>query len=109
METTQAEKLEKRITKTPMTEEEKSIVNEVFQKIEERMVYLYGRWMDEREYEDFAEYEINMKATLYALNVPGVHFVKAMKRPFGFVFDYQWSKVIQISIKSSSYEWKRIS
>ena len=43
---------------------------------------LYGRWLDEREYEDFADYEAVMKKTVG--NVKGVTFVKGNKRPFGF-------------------------
>ena len=46
------------------------------------MVNLYGRWLDEREYEDINEY-----ATPIKNNLPdGVTLVKMSKRPFGFIF-----------------------
>ena len=43
---------------------------------------LYGRWLDEREYEDFADYEAVMKKAVG--EIKGVTFVKGNKRPFGF-------------------------
>ena len=44
--------------------------------------YLFARWQDEKEFEDFAEYEKVMKKNVG--EVEGVKFVKASKRPFGF-------------------------
>lgn len=48
----------------------------------EFMYNLYCRWLDEREYEDFADYATAIKKNLSA----GIEFVKAHKRPFGLTF-----------------------
>lgn len=50
--------------------------------VSERVGYLHGRWQDEREYEDFAEYEKAMRAVVPA----GYTLLRATKRPFGFHF-----------------------
>ena len=46
--------------------------------------YLWGRWQDEKEYEDPADYE---KHVAQKLESHGVTNVKMTKRPFGFKFD----------------------
>jgi len=50
------------------------IANDV---VMQRLVYLYGRWCDEHEYEDINDYLTNFKQL-----VPDA--IKAHKRPFGF-------------------------
>lgn len=57
-------------------------MNEVWDQVNirsngERLVYLYERWLDEREYEDIGDY----LATIQTV-VPGAY--KMTKRPFGF-------------------------
>lgn len=42
---------------------------------------LAARWADEREYEDFADYAEAMKKA----TPEGLTFVRATKRPFGFI------------------------
>lgn len=44
---------------------------------------LYGRWLDEREYEDFADYAKVMETEVKKL-LPEAEFVCGTKRPFGF-------------------------
>ena len=44
---------------------------------------LYERWLDERKYEDFKDYEEVMKKSIE--NIEGVNFIKGTKRPFGFI------------------------
>ena len=45
-----------------------------------KLADLYGRWLDEREYEDFADY-----ATAMSKLMPDCFkFVKGTKQPFGF-------------------------
>lgn len=43
---------------------------------QERLFYLYGRWQDEKEFEDFKEYEDDMKKCFE-------NAIKGTKRPFG--------------------------
>jgi len=64
----------------------------IYEKMEGLIANLWGRWQDEKEYEDWKEYEkILRKAFLECLplmgaNAKGVSFVKAQKRPFGIVY-----------------------
>ena len=44
---------------------------------------LYERWLDERKYEDFKDYEEVMKKSIE--NIEGVNFIKGTKQPFGFI------------------------
>jgi len=50
--------------------------------------YLYHRWQDEREYEDFEEYiqAANKKLKELASKKSGVSLVKMTKRPFKVIF-----------------------
>ena len=50
----------------------------------DKIAYLYSRWEDEKEYEDWAEYE----EVLRKLTPVWAKFVKGLKRPFGFRLDY---------------------
>lgn len=53
----------------------------------DRLWYLYNRWLDEREYEDFKDYEAELKKL--AETAPEIEFKKGVKRPFGFVTHYK--------------------
>lgn len=57
-------------------------------------VYLYSRWQDEKEYEDFAEYEKVMIEKITELPIKA-----ATKRPFGIKYDYEG---FEIHIKIAS-------
>jgi hypothetical protein len=48
----------------------------------ERLGYLRDRWQDEKEFEDFAAYIAEMKKLVPTNDFT---FVRAQKRPFGFV------------------------
>jgi len=58
--------------------------------------YLYDRWQDEKEYEDFKEYADVMKKKV------GDAFVRATKRPFGFVMKAEGGEV-QVYVNSKSF------
>lgn len=51
-------------------------------KAAERLGYLYGRWQDEKQYEDFADYVASMKTCLPKDAV----FLTMTKRPFQVTF-----------------------
>jgi hypothetical protein len=55
------------------------------QELSNRLGYLYDRWQDEREYEDFADYRTT--AAQYVVAAGG-EFVKLDKRPFMLHFKY---------------------
>ena len=49
------------------------------------MANLYERWQDEKEYEDFADYEKVIKEAVDKIG--GITFIKGTKRPFGFQYE----------------------
>lgn len=67
----------------------------VVQSMQNLLVNLYERWKDEKEYEDFSEYEEVMKKK--ADEISEITFIKATKRPFGFKFKNQ-NRDYQVSI-----------
>ena len=56
--------------------------------------YLYWRWQDEKQYEDFNDYVGAMMKYMPS----GATLVKGSKRPFGVTINYGGQKV-QISLK----------
>ena len=74
----------------------------LIEKHQERMEYLYDRWQDEKEYEDWNEYQMAMKGMF------GDLFVRAMKRPFCAVIRIGIrgvDKEIKITVNSRSVGW----
>jgi len=65
-------------------------------KVQDCAVYLYGRWLDEREYEDIKEYGQVVAPHMMKL---GVKFKKMNKRPFGFTFEVD-GRDYQITVNS---------
>lgn len=82
-------------------------INRFCDRIAERLAYLAGRWLDEREYEDFADYAAEMRKAL----PKGYTFVRATKRPFGFTFraDAFPGALYAVSCTTHSISWKRIA
>jgi hypothetical protein len=83
----------------------KEIVSKIATHLEEELDYLQGRWKDESEYEDFAEYEGCMKRKVDELGLSNVEFIKGTKRPFGFKFTVdgiEWS--IYFKTKGRHYQ-----
>ena len=76
------------------------ILNALVDKHGPMLEYLWGRWQDEKQYEDWKGYSNKMKEMF------GDMFVKAMKRPFGVTlqiegFPYQ----PKITVNSRSIGW----
>lgn len=84
------------------------IAAHIFKAMQTTMENLYGRWLDEREYEDFAEYEKVMRdvlaSNITAAFAPYCKFTKGTKRPFGFVVQIG-SHSISFSINTRSYSY----
>jgi hypothetical protein len=59
--------------------------------VEERLAYLYLRWQDEKEYEDWRDYV----KELAKLAGPG--FVSASQQPFGFVTRPEGARAVRVS------------
>lgn len=77
----------------------------LFNSLQSIMVYLYGRWQDEKEYEDIKDYGVNIKKEVEAV---GGEFIKMNKKPFGFTFKLA-DATYQIKVTSKSYEYNRIA
>ena len=72
-----------------------------------RLDYLEARWHDEKEYEDFSDYEYSMKKNLHKI-CPDFEFIKGIKRPFGFTgkIDNQKIKVGFYILKNNKIQIK---
>lgn len=88
-------------------EQRVQVIKEIHKAMEQRITYLYGRWMDEKECEDFADYSADMVKTFGKLSEPSYNmsFIKASKSPFGFTFMLDGCKV-QITVNAKYYSWK---
>ena len=82
----------------------KSDAELIFEAMQGTMVYLYGRWQDERAYEDFANYVGVVKNALASSNDAAV-FEKMTKRPFAVTFTLGQDKVV-IGISGKTYFYK---
>lgn len=54
------------------------------------LVYLFERWQDESMYEDWKDYESEMKERLKAY-LPEAKFIKGTENPFGLKYSYKGS------------------
>lgn len=70
------------------------------------LLYLFDRWQDEAEYEDFAEYGKRLQHHL----PEAFTFVKATKRPFGMEFSHPQFPAGRYAIRvtSNSLYWRRV-
>lgn len=68
----------------------------------DRIMYLHGRWQDERKYEDFSDYEKNLM-TVITKEFPKLVIKKFTKRPFGFWTEINGRKVhVFLKVKSAT-------
>lgn len=86
-------------------EERRQVALKLWNDLTDLMFNLYSRWQDEKEYENINDYAEPIKPKVEAI---GGKFIRMNKRPFGF--DYQLNGVTyKILVKSTGYEYKRIS
>lgn len=101
-------KMIKKIRK-PMNEITKSKVQALCDSMETIINNLYGRWEDEKEYEDWADYIAKLKSVfsheIVINQMTNAVYVKVGKRPFGITFDFEGWRVT-LSAKSTSYGWQ---
>lgn len=76
----------------------------VFKGMKDSLISLYGRWQDEKEYEDFKDYSKVMENKVTTL---GGKFLKASKRPFGCTYLLENDKY-QLLINGRTVGWKYI-
>lgn len=73
------------LLKNVLNVEENELVSKVLQSCHERLGYLYGRWQDEKEYEEWSDYAMVMQKMAEPLQ-PLFRIIRYSKRPFGIVF-----------------------
>lgn len=61
---------------------------------------LYSRWLEEREHEDFLNYEKIMKEAV------GEPFLRGTTYPFGFILDMKFPYKVQVFIDRKTIGWK---
>lgn len=77
---------------SPEVRESQRAAEVVFNAMEKHFCYLYSRWQDEKEYEDFDEYKTSMKKTLEPHT--DAEFLSMTSRPFAML------------VKVKGYTWK---
>ena len=83
---------------------DKDRIDAFYRRIQEGMLNLHARWQEEKEYEDFNDYE-----NVFRTWIPkGFALIKATKRPFGFTFQVGTDAVYSITCSSKTYSWGRI-
>lgn len=67
--------------------------------------YLYGRWQDEKEYEDFEDYKKHFA------KMSGFTVTSAKKSPFSFTFSVPGfpAATYEIKVTARSVAWRRAS
>jgi hypothetical protein len=88
------------MTQSELTERWNAIVQEVKKNIP-HLSYLQSRWMDEHEYEDFKDYEVEIKKLF-----PNLTLEKFKKRPFSFQIKIAENLGMVVKINSQEVSWK---
>lgn len=91
---------------TSPTPTPKTLADTFFEAAAKTLGYLWGRWQDEKEYEDFANYILPIKKI--AEQHAGVAIVKMTKRPFAVTFTAE-GKTYIMDANSRSVGYKRIA
>ena len=86
----------------------KEKVDILFNAMADKLVYLYSRWLDEKEYEPWADYMKAMRENFDKAKkehkISNAEFVHSHKRPFGFTFDFEgWQ--IKMTTNSKQVKW----
>jgi hypothetical protein len=89
---------------TPTSPENLQRINAYFEAQSEFFGMLAGRWADEREYEDIADYQ----KVLQRDAPEGFTITGMVKRPFGFQFTIGTDAVYAIKCTSRTVSWSRV-
>jgi len=87
----------------PKPNEPSQRASDFFSAIEKKMAYLYGRWQDEKEYEDIKDYQLPLNPIAEQF---GVTITKMNKRPFGFIFKVD-GRTYKVTMNSRSLAFER--
>ena len=92
-----------------MNEITKAKATFLFNAMQNTFDMLFGRWQDEKQYEDFKEYEAYFKKMfdqfIKEVKMENAVFLKASKRPFGITFDFEGWR-FDFTATSREYRWK---
>lgn len=78
--------------------------------LKDEMVYMYGRWQDEKEYEDWGDYRRRMLALVNEKG-DGAVFVRCCSRPFSLRFSIGTGNeraVYEIRVTACQYSFSRL-
>ena len=89
--------------RTPTTKADLARINSMFDELAPHLTVLYGRWQDEKKYEDIADYGKNIAAAL----PDGFTLTKMTKGPFGFEFTIGTTARYHMKVTGRSVEWTR--
>ncbi len=80
----------------------------VFNALDDCMCNLAGRWADEKEYEDIADYRGVIQRRLEGIeDAAGIEITKMLKRPFGFECNFRGAKY-RVTSGARGYGYNRI-
>lgn len=89
---------------TPTTPENTARINQMLDDIANHAGYLWGRWQDEKAYEDFNDYIASMQKQM----PEGFTITGGSKRPFGFKFTIGTEAEYLLTVTARSVGWKRV-
>lgn len=80
-------------------------INKMYEEVADLVQNLYGRWLDEGQYEDIADYGNVIAKELARHNFT---LVAMKKKPFGFTFKIsESSPEYTIKVTTTKYQWLR--
>lgn len=86
-----------------MENKPKTIARQVYDSEVEFFGNLYCRWLDEKEYEDIADYKAVIQARIPQMKIVSMH-----KRPFGFTAKSE-GKTYRFTVTMKNYSYKQIA
>lgn len=87
-----------------MTPSALKTANDLLDHLEPTLGYLASRWEDEKEYEDWKDYDAKMREVV---TLKGLTVVKTSKRPFGVTVEIEGFHA-QYYMNRRTYGWKRV-
>ena len=88
----------------PTSKEDLKRINDMFDATENLISQLYGRWLNEKDYEDIHDYK-----RIIEQSIPkGFTILKMVKRPFGFRFSIGTEAEYSVYCKATSVGWNRV-
>lgn len=79
--------------------------DKIFTQVENQALNLYSRWLDEKDYEDIADYGEGIRPRIEA---GGGKLLKMTKRPFGFIVDVDGCQYAY-RVTATQYSFRRVA